>query len=94
MFRYGSIVDTQGWTMATLTIKNVPEKLHRRLKERTARHQRSTNNEVISRLETVLVGNPVDPQEFLARVRALRERMPRMYLTEEFLRAAKNQGRP
>ncbi|HTS71519.1 MAG TPA: Arc family DNA-binding protein [Terriglobia bacterium] len=80
--------------MATLTIKNVPEELHQRLKERAAEHRRSLNSEAISCLETVLVRKRVDPQEFLARVDALRKRMPRMYLTEEFLRAAKNAGRP
>ena len=80
--------------MATLTIKNVPQKLHKRLKESAALHRRSLNSEAISCLETVLVGKRVDPQEFLARVDALRKRMPRMYLTDEFLRAAKNEGRP
>jgi plasmid stability protein len=80
--------------MATLTIKNVPEKLHKRLKESAARHRRSINSEAICCLESVLVDSRLDPQEFLAEVRALRKRMPRMYLTEEFLRAAKNEGRP
>lgn len=80
--------------MATLTIKNVPEKLHQRLKESAVQHRRSINNEAISCLEKVLVATRVDPQEFLAEVRAMRDRMPRMYVTEEFLRAAKNEGRP
>ena len=79
--------------MATLTIKNVPEKLHQRLKESAAQHRRSINSEAISCLEKVLVSTRVDPQVFLAEVRALRKRMPRMYVTEEFLRAAKNEGR-
>jgi hypothetical protein len=35
----------------------------------------------------------VDPKEFLAEVDAMRKRMPRMYLTEELLRAGKNEGR-
>jgi hypothetical protein len=30
----------------------------------------------------------------LAQVRSLRARMPRIFLTERYLRAAKNQGRP
>jgi antitoxin FitA len=80
--------------MATLTIKNVPEKLHKRLKESAAQNRRSLNSEAITCLETVLVGKRVNPREFLARVDSLRKRMPRMYLSEEFLRAAKNEGRP
>jgi plasmid stability protein len=79
--------------MATLTIKNVPEKLYKRLKDSAAVHRRSINNEAIACLEKVLKSTRVDPEEFLARVDTLRKRMPRMYLTEEFLRAAKNEGR-
>jgi len=80
--------------MATLTIKNIPEKLHKRLKESAVQHRRSINSEAISCLEKVLVATRVDPKEFLAEVDALRKRMPHAYLTEEFLRAAKNEGRP
>jgi plasmid stability protein len=80
--------------VATLTIKNLPEKLHQRLKESAAQHRRSINSEAICCLEKVLISTPVDPQEFLAEVRAARERLPAMYITEEFLRAAKNEGRP
>jgi plasmid stability protein len=79
--------------MATLTIKNIPEKLHKLLKEGAAQHRRSINSEAICCLEQALVAHRVDPQEFLAEVDALRKRMPRMHLTEKFLRAAKNEGR-
>jgi plasmid stability protein len=79
--------------MATLTIKNVPEKLHKRLKESAAQHRRSLNSEAITCLESVLVGQRVDPKEFLAHVDARRKRMRRVFLTEEFLREAKNEGR-
>jgi plasmid stability protein len=80
--------------MATLTIKNIPEKLRERLKESAAQHHRSINGEAISCLENALVGNRLDPEEFLAQVRSLRARMPRVFVTERDLRAAKNQGRP
>ncbi len=80
--------------MATLTIKNIPEKLRKRLKESAAQHRRSINGEAISCLETVLVGGRVDPDQFLAEARALRARMPRMLITEKDLRAARNKGRP
>ena len=80
--------------MATLTIKNIPEKLRQRLKESAAQHRRSINGEAICCLEKALVDNRVDPEEFLARARALRARMPHVFLTEKLLRTAKNQGRP
>ena len=80
--------------MATLTIKNIPEKLRQRLKGSAALNRRSISGEAICCLEKVLVGERVDPEEFLARARALRARMPRLFVTEKELRAAKNQGRP
>jgi plasmid stability protein len=80
--------------MATLTIKNIPEKLRERLKESAAQHRRSINGEAISCLENALLGNRVEPEGFLAQVRSLRARMPRVFVTERDLRVAKNQGRP
>jgi plasmid stability protein len=40
--------------MASLLIKNVPEELHRRLRERATRERRSVNNEVIVLIELAL----------------------------------------
>jgi len=37
--------------MATLTLRNVPDDLVERLKERAKRHRRSLNNETIAALE-------------------------------------------
>jgi len=80
--------------MATLTIKNIPETLRERLKQSAAQHRRSINGEAISCLEKALVASRLDPEDFLARARSLRARMPRVFLTEPDLRAARNQGRP
>jgi antitoxin FitA len=80
--------------VATLTIKNIPERLRRRLKESAAEHRRSINGEAISCLEKALAGGRVDPQEFLAQARVLRERLPRIFLTDRDLRAARREGRP
>jgi plasmid stability protein len=80
--------------MATLTIKNIPERLLKRLKESATQHRRSINSEAICCLEKVLGAHHVDPKELLARVDARQKRMPYVNLTEEFLRAAKNEGRP
>ena len=80
--------------MATLTIKNIPEKLRQRLKQSVLEHRRSINGEAISCLEKALVGDRVDPEDFLARACALRARMPKVFVTQRDLRAARNQGRP
>jgi plasmid stability protein len=80
--------------MATLTIKNIPEELRKRLKESAVQHGRSMNGEAISCLQKVLVGDRVDPEDFLAQAQLLRARMPRVFVTERDLGVAKNQGRP
>lgn len=80
--------------MATLTIKNIPDALHQQLKDRAKQHRRSINSEVIVCLEQVLGRAPVDRTELLASIRARRQTMSGVYLTDEDLRAAKNEGRP
>jgi len=83
--------------MATLTIKNVPRKLHQRLKLNAAAHRRSMNSEVIACLEETLADKRPDPEKFLAEVREARERIAResgLFVTDEFLREARNWGRP
>lgn len=60
--------------MATITLKNIPDDLHRCLKERAARHRRSLNGEILATLEMAVRSEPVDPRAFLARIRGLRPR--------------------
>lgn len=79
--------------MPTLTIKKFPARLHARLKKQAAEHRRSINSEAIECLERVLVRPPTDSDEFLAHIRARRERNRHIFATERSLRAAKNWGR-
>jgi plasmid stability protein len=80
--------------MAALTLKNIPDDLYARLKKSAAEHRRSINREAIVCLEQVLTSPRIDPEAFLARVRARRERLTGIYLTDEEINAAKNWGRP
>jgi plasmid stability protein len=80
--------------MATLTIKNVPDPLVRRLKNQAALHRRSLNLEVIACLEAAAQAVPLDPEILLARVRAVRRSPARGRLTQETLRQLKMRGRP
>ena len=82
--------------MATITLKNVPDELHRRLKERAERHHRSLNREAIRCLEAAVVDERIEDQALLARIRANRARMAErgVWLTEESLREAIEEGRP
>jgi plasmid stability protein len=80
--------------MATLTIKNIPDALHEQLKQRATRHRRSLNSEVIVCLEQALGVGPVDPEALLASIRASRKATSGIFITDEELRVAKNEGRP
>lgn len=79
--------------MTTLTLKNVPEALHRRLKELAEHNHRSLNKEIIARLERQLMQPHQSTEEKLAEIRALRQRIP-LYIVPEEVFALKSQGRP
>ena len=74
-----------------MLIKNIPEGLHRRLKERAASHRRSLNSEVLVLLEEATrdrAGPP--PLEEVDRLRVTGTRP----LTRELLDEARHTGRP
>jgi plasmid stability protein len=79
--------------MATITLKNIPEQLHKKIKQRAVQHHRSLNSEIISCLERSLVSSPVDTDTLLARARSFRNRLS-VRLTNKDLTVLKNQDRP
>jgi plasmid stability protein len=83
----------EGVAMSSITIKNVPEDLHRRLKEQAERHHRSLNGEIIACLERQAEASPRDPDEILERLSRLREETG-VYVTEEQVQKFKEEGRP
>ena len=78
--------------MASMTVKDVPEKLHRRLKARALAHRRSLNSEIIACLEAAASAQKVDPDALLARAAALRNRVAGR-LTDTDLAALRSAGR-
>ncbi len=81
-------------TMAmNFTVKNIPEDLYQKVKDRAERNQRSVNGEIISILAAATTSKRVPVEEILVRARALRERT-RGVLTDEFIERAKREGRP
>lgn len=80
--------------MATLTIKNLPEDVYAALGNLAKRHRRSMNSEAIFQLENVLANRDPDNEIRLERIRRLRDSLPNVWLTDEFLDFAKNEGRP
>lgn len=79
--------------MPSITIKNLPADLHRRLRERAAQHQRSLNSELIACIRNSVMVTPVDTDELLAHVRALRAQVSGR-LTDHALRGFRDRGRP
>ncbi|HEU4369038.1 MAG TPA: plasmid stability protein [Methylomirabilota bacterium] len=79
--------------MATLTIKNVPDRLVQRLKSQAVLHRRSLNLEVIACLEAAALPTPLDPEALLARARAVRVTPVGLKLTDELLKELKSDGR-
>lgn len=81
-------------TVATMTIKNMPDPLLKRLKKQAVVHRRSLNLEVIACLEQLAHSVPVDPDALLVRARALRRAPRGLRVTDRVLRELKLAGRP
>ncbi len=80
--------------MATLTIKNLPDEVYAALTAVAKKHRRSINNEAIVRLERSLELREQSREEELDDIRKFRESVKGIYLTDEILELAKNEGRP
>ncbi len=78
----------------TLTLKNIPEDVYRRLKLSAETHRRSLNSEAIVCLESVLIPNRLPPSERLARARALRSQLAQARFKARDIDTVKRQGRP
>jgi plasmid stability protein len=76
----------------TITVKNLPAELHRRLRVRAAQHRRSLNSEVVACLTATVMAERVDPEALLARARLLRREIAGR-LTDAALSRLKSRGR-
>jgi plasmid stability protein len=83
-----------GETMATnFTLKNIPEDLYKKVKERAERNHRSINGEIISIINAAMASKHSSADEILARARAVRAQTGG-FLTDDFINQAKREGRP
>jgi plasmid stability protein len=82
--------------MATLTIKNLPDEIYAALSRTAKLNRRSINKEALVRLEKTLADDDRDPDSAILRIRQNREKLRKegVWLTDEFLEFAKNEGRP
>ncbi len=79
--------------MPTITIKNVPEDLFKRLKQLAEANRRSISSEIIACIEQAVFSKPIDPQLLLVKARQLRKMTAHYRISEETFKRAKNAGR-
>ena len=77
----------------TLTLKNIPDEVYKRLKAAAGTHRRSLNSEAIVCLETVLMPTKMASSDRLARARQLRAGLGSEFHVRD-IDALKRQGRP
>ena len=80
--------------MPAITLKNIPDDLYSKIKENAALNHRSINSEIIYCLETIVKSKPINPELFLARIDRMNQNLSIPPLTDEFLKKAKDEGRP
>lgn len=78
--------------MSAITLKNIPDELHQRLRESAAAHHRSLNGEIIARLEAQFSSAALGAEARLAELRVLRQREA-VYAVPEEIDALKREGR-
>jgi hypothetical protein len=78
--------------MTTLTLKNIPEELHARLKESAEKNRRSLNSEILMRLESAFAVPVVDPRQHARSLKAFTDAMPP--IDHSKVDSYKRQGRP
>ncbi len=61
--------------MATITLKELPDKLHRQLKARALQQHRSLNGHIIALLEAATTPQKIDLDALLTRASKLRARV-------------------
>lgn len=76
------------------TLKNIPDGLYDKVRERAERNHRSINGEIISILDEATGLRLVNRDGILARARELRARTKGFKLDQAFIDLAKREGRP
>ena len=79
--------------MATITVKNIPDKLYARLKSVAKINRRSINSEIIMCIEHAVVSRQIDPNKILDNARQLRKLTSDHPIGDEEFNQAKAKGR-
>jgi len=79
--------------MATVTVKNIPDELYKRLKAVAEINRRSINSEIIVCIENAVTSRRVNPEEVLENARRLRQLTEGHRISDEEFNQAKAEGR-
>ena len=79
--------------MATVTIKNIPDELYKRLKAVAEVNRRSINSEIIMCIENSITSQRINIDEMLDNVRQLRQLTSGHKISDEAFNKAKAEGR-
>ena len=79
--------------MVSMTLKNIPDELHRRLRERAEAHGRSLNKEILASLEQVAYARRIAVADYLSRVERVHRQIDFQVTFDEIQKAIES-GRP
>ena len=79
--------------MATVTIKNIPDELYKRLKAVAEVNRRSINSEIIMCIENSIASQKINLDEMLDNVRQLRQLTSGHMISDEAFNQAKAEDR-
>ena len=79
--------------MPSITVKNIPDSIYKKLKQQAEAQHRSMNSEIIACLERTVAPNRVSSDEILRQARIMRKNVPGSLSAKE-IQSAIDQGRP
>ncbi|MBN2568641.1 MAG: Arc family DNA-binding protein [Deltaproteobacteria bacterium] len=79
--------------MRSITIKNIPDDLYKKIKMTAQENRRSINNEIINRLDKSLRCTKIDANSFLRRFEHFQNSLEIPPLTDDLILTAKEGGR-
>lgn len=79
--------------MPSITVKNIPEEIYKRVREQADAHHRSINSEIIACLEQAVKSQQLSPEEILQEARRMRKKVKGSLSSEE-IDSAIREGRP
>lgn len=79
--------------MATITVKNIPDRKYAILKKLAAAHYRSINSEIIHLIDKATGSTRIEPAEHMLTARKLREKTRNRVIHDIEISTAKREGR-